>query len=182
MKEKFIIREAMESDTSAMAQVNVDTRRVTYKSFYPAHLLAGMSYEKVEKAWTQLLWNNPESSNNIALVAETANGKIAGILIGGKEKSDDKEYKGEIYVLYVLPEYQNQNIGRQLVKSAVGKLLEINITSLLIWVLAENPSRNFYKSMGGEPVREKEIDLGEIKMKEIGYGWKDIRNAILKKI
>ena len=179
MSEKILIRKATETDTAAMAQVNVDTRRVSYSGFYPAHLLANISYEKVGKAWRQSLWDNSESSDKIVLVAETADGRIVGILIGGKEKSNDIEYKGEIYVLYVLPEYQNQNIGKRLVISAVEKLLEMQITSMLIWVLADNPSRYFYNSIGGEPVREKELDLGEIKMKEIGYGWKDIRSAFL---
>jgi len=104
---------------------------------------------------------------------------IVGILVGGLERSHDDEYKGEIYILYVLPEYHKQNIGKRLVISAVKKLLEMNISNLLIWVIADNPFRYFYESIGGKPVREKEVEIGGIKMKEIDYGWKDIRSTFL---
>jgi len=177
MSQQICIRPATESDTPAMVKVNIDTRRATHGGFYPAHLLASMSYEEKEKAWRQSFWRKPESSNNIVFVAETSDKDIVGILIGGFERSHDDEYKGEIYILYVLPEYQKQNIGKRLVISAVKKLLEMNISNLLIWVIADNPSRYFYESIGGKPVREKEVEIGGIKMKEIGYGWKDIQNA-----
>ncbi|MBI5352992.1 MAG: GNAT family N-acetyltransferase [Chloroflexi bacterium] len=179
MSQQISIRPATESDTLAIVKVNIDTRRATHGGFYPAQLLARMSYEAKEKAWRQALWKNPESPNNIVLVAETDDKKIVGILVGGPERSHDDEYKGEIYILYVLPDYHKQYIGKQLVVSAVKKLLEINISNLLIWVIADNPSRFFYESIGGKPVREKEVEIGEIKMKEIGYGWKDIRSAFL---
>ncbi len=53
----------------------------------------------------------------------------------------------------------------------------MNITSMLIWALADNPSRYFYDYIGSKPVREKETEVGETQLKEIGYGWKDIRTA-----
>jgi hypothetical protein len=43
-------------------------------------------------------------------------------------------------------------------------------------VLAENhPARAFYARLGGQPVREQMITIGGTSLREIGYGWGDIK-------
>jgi hypothetical protein len=52
---------------------------------------------------------------------------------------------------------------------------------MLVWVLADNPSRGFYEQMGGRYVMEKEIVIGGDKpLQEVAYGWPDI-GAILRR-
>jgi hypothetical protein len=46
---------------------------------------------------------------------------------------------------------------------------------MLVWVLAENPARGFYQALGGELVSEKPIEVGDAKLIEAAYGWKDLR-------
>ena len=149
MTSNYVIREASERDTFAMAKVNVDTRRTCYVSFYPMHLLNSMSYEKTEKAWRSVLWENPDPPGSFAYVAETTNGQVIGIAIAGPEKSADTAYLGELYVLYVLPEHHHHGIGRRLVFAVARRLLSTGISNMLIWVLANNPSRAFYEALGG---------------------------------
>jgi ribosomal protein S18 acetylase RimI-like enzyme len=48
-------------------------------------------------------------------VAENQQKEIVGITICGPEQNQDSIYHAEIYVLYVLPQYPNQGIGRKLV-------------------------------------------------------------------
>jgi GNAT superfamily N-acetyltransferase len=157
-----------------MAKVNVDTRRTFYASFYPTHLLNSMSYEKTEKAWRKVLWEDPDPPGYFAFVAETIDKQVIGIAIAGPEKSADKQYLGELYVLYILPEYHHQGIGRRLVSAVAKRLLTKGITSMLIWVLASNPSRAFYEALGGIVVREKTVEIGDQMVNEVGYGWLDI--------
>ena len=45
---------------------------------------------------------------------------------------------------------------------------------MLVWTLGENPCRRFYERLGGEFVAEKEIEIGEQKLVEVAYGWKDL--------
>jgi hypothetical protein len=49
--------------------------------------------------------------------------------------------------------------------------------SLLIWVLARNPSREFYRRIGGELVATKVITIGGVELEEEGYGWRGINST-----
>jgi ribosomal protein S18 acetylase RimI-like enzyme len=88
-------------------------------------------------------------------------------------------YQGEIYVLYVLPQYQNRGIGRKLVAACVQQLVQnLEAKSLLIWVIAENPYRKFYESLGGKPVRERTQEIGAQLIRETGYGWEEVSTLL----
>ena len=90
-------------------------------------------------------------------------------------------YQGEIYVLYVLPECQHQGVGRRLVAACVGHLIhQLGVETLLIWVMAENPYRKFYESLGGRLVREKSVQVGGETILDVGFGWEDIHNLVMK--
>ena len=66
-------------------------------------------------------------------------------------------------------------IGRQLTEAVVSRLLELDLRSMLVWVLADNaPARRFYEALGGRYVREQPITIGGASLVEIAYGWKDI--------
>ena len=45
---------------------------------------------------------------------------------------------------------------------------------MLVWVLAENPSRQFYEALGGQELGQQEITVGGATLVEVAYGWKDI--------
>ena len=99
--------------------------------------------------------------------------------ICGPEQNRDPLYRGEIYVLYVLPEYQHQGIGRELVSACVHHLIhQLKVDTMLIWVLAENPYRRFYELLGGKVVREKTQEIGGRMLSEVGYGWETIHQLL----
>jgi hypothetical protein len=52
------------------------------------------------------------------------------------------------------------------------------MNSAVIWVLAANPSRFFYETMGGKRVGEREEDMWGVKLREIAYGWLDLEAAL----
>ena len=174
MGDDFLIRPAVEPDTTAMVKVNVDTLRATYPDFYPAELLAARNYETVEASWRHVLWASTETEN-YAFVAETATRQIVGVLICGPAAPAEEEFQGEIFSLFVLPAYHCQGLGKKLVRAAAMKLFSLDIPTMIVWVLAANPARQFYQAVGGQPVREKEVQRGPFRMKEIGYGWPDIK-------
>ena len=37
-------------------------------------------------------------------------------------------------------------------------------------------SRAFYAALGGKPVREKIVTIGDKDLRDIGYGWNDIKD------
>lgn len=172
MREKIIVRPAVEADTTEMVKVNVDTLRATFAGFYSADLLLARNYETVEAAWRHHLWDSPEIEE-YAFVAENEAKQLVGVLICGPI-SGDAEYQAEIFALFVLPAYHGQGIGKQLVQCAIEKLLELNIANMLVWVHADNPARGFYEALGGKQVREKVIERDNARMIKIGYSWHHI--------
>lgn len=167
----FLIRDATVEDATGIARVHVETWRSAYAGILPSEYLARLSWEEGARRLQEYLKNmEPE---RFLLVAEVQ-GEIAGFSSGGPERSGDEVYRGEIYALYVLPAYQRQGIGRRLVGASARRLLQAGTGNLLIWVLSANPSRRFYERLGGQPVREREIEIGGISLPEVGYGWSDL--------
>lgn len=175
---EYHIREANREDAIDMARVRVATWRAAYKGILPDEFLEDLSYEQVGERWKQAFWENREPGV-ATFVAQIPEKEIIGIAICGPEQSRDARYQSEIYVLYVLPQYQGQGIGRALVFTCVQYLSQqLRAKTMLIWVIAENPYRRFYESLGGKVVRQKEQEIGGKLIAEVGYGWQDIEKQI----
>jgi hypothetical protein len=69
------------------------------------------------------------------------------------------------------PRIQGQGIGRRLVCTLVSRLRQESMRTLLLWVLAENPSRTFYERPGGRPVSEQTVTIGGVTLIGVAYGW-----------
>ena len=176
----FQIRAANHDDADilGMAMVRVETWRATYKGILPDDFLENLSPQVVAQHWKKAFWENRTPGIGL-FVAESEQGEIVGIAICGPEQHQDPVYKGEIYVLYVLPAYQNQGIGKRLVAACVGHLIqELSAGTMLIWVIAENPYRRFYETLGGKLVREITREIGGKMIAEAGYGWEDIHRLL----
>jgi ribosomal protein S18 acetylase RimI-like enzyme len=170
----FHIRKAIQNDVVGMAKVRVDTWRVAYQGIVPDEFLNSLSYQLTAENWKKAFWEN-RNPNTEVFVAENQQKLIVGIAICGPEQTQDPFYHGEIYVLYVFPQYQNQGIGRKLVAACVQHLIhQLSAETLLIWVIANNPYRRFYEALGGKPVREKTKEIGGKMILEVGYGWQEI--------
>jgi GNAT superfamily N-acetyltransferase len=174
------IREAHPSDIDGIAKVRVDTWLATYAGIVPDDFLASMSYQATADGWRKTFFENRNPGVSV-FVAENESLEVIGVAVCGPERSGDAHYKGEVYVLYVLPGYQNQGIGRQLVAACVRHLIEqLNVSTLLIWAFAESPYRRFYESLGGTAVREDAKELGGRIIPEVGYGWDEIHSLARK--
>lgn len=170
----FRIRESTQNDVPGMAKVRVDTWRSAYKGIVPDEFLERLSYQSTAEGWQKAFWENRKPGVAV-FVAENEQKEIVGIAICGPEQSQDPIYRGEIYVLYVLPQYQNQGIGREHVAACVQHLIQqLAVETMLIWVMAENPYRRFYESLGGKLVREKTKEIGGELISEVGYGWEEL--------
>jgi ribosomal protein S18 acetylase RimI-like enzyme len=174
------IREAQLNDIAGIAKVRVDTWRVAYQGIVPDEFLESLSYQSTAEGWQKTFWEN--RSPGVALfVAEDESKEIVGIAVCGPERSQDPVYQGEIYVLYVLPECQNQGIGHRLVAGCVQHLIhQLTAATMLIWAFAESPYRRFYESLGGRLIREKTKEIGGRMIPEVGYGWEEIHRLAMQ--
>lgn len=169
----MLIREAYANDALAIARVQVDTWRTTYAGIVPAAYLTGLSYEHQGQVWEHFVSTMSDTAG--IYVAETPAGAVIGFAHGGPERSGAGDYRGELYALYLLAAYQRQGLGRQLTRVVVEGLLRHGLSSMLVWVFAANPCRAFYEALGGRYVREQEITIGGAQLREVAYGWSDLR-------
>jgi ribosomal protein S18 acetylase RimI-like enzyme len=177
------IREAELYDAPAMARVSVDSYRSAHRDQIPEESLMKFTYEESERNWARTLREFSESDERqeYIYVSENDAGELIGVAMGGPERSKHPLYTGEIYFLYLLPEYHRQGIGRQLTISVVKRLVEQGLHSLLIRVLKENaPARRFYEALGGQLVPEVEEEFEErgAVLVRVGYGWRDVSELL----
>ncbi len=50
----------------------------------------------------------------------------------------------------------------------------LEISSMLVWVLAENPARRFYEKLGGKLVTTGSYSIQSVELAQVAYGWLDI--------
>jgi GNAT superfamily N-acetyltransferase len=165
----MIIRRAELKDAVGIAKVHVDSWKTTYKDIVPDDFLNKLSYESRVPQWEDSI---PKS---LVMVAEDENGQIIGFSTGGIERTGNYEgYKGELYAIYILKEYQGKGLGTKLVKPIIDELKSMGIYTMLVIVLEDNPSRHFYEKLGAEKIDSLEIQIVGKKLREAVYAWNDI--------
>lgn len=170
------IRQANRSDVGGIAVVHVDSWKTTYKNIVPSEFLETMSYENSTRIFQNIF--NEMTKEEVIFVAEQDN-KIVGFAYVGPERSNNENYKSELYSIYISEDYQNMNIGKQLLVSVAEDLLSRGITTMLVEVLSENKSRFFYEHMGAKLLGEKDMNkIKGAKLKKFLYGWVDVHNII----
>jgi len=168
-------RRAHPDDAPAIAGVYVETWRTTYAGSVPDKVLLEMSPEIQAVRWTRAIKRRgPE----IIVVAEDRTGGIIGVGSCGPNRHRRSNFAGEVYTLYVHPDFQEQGNGRGLLLRLFEELSGAGLDSAVIWVLAANPSRYFYEAMGGRREGERVERLWGADLKETGYGWPDLTKAI----
>ena len=170
--EPIVIRPARESDAPGIARVHVDAWRSTYRGLVPDAYLDGLQSEPRERFWRTTLANADAPER--VVVAQDAGGEIVGFAAGGPERAGGALYGGELYAIYLLATQQRLGLGRRLALAIVRQLLETGHDAMLVWVLANNPSRGFYEALGGQYVGSKSVELGGVALDEVAYGWMDL--------
>ena len=164
------VRRAVVDDADAIERVRTDTWRDAYRGLMPDSLLDALGYDATRRR--ALMSALPP--HQFVLVAED-DPEVVGFCLGGRSRTPDDPFSGEVHAIYVLPEHQGLGIGRALLQAGAKELVDRGFRSMIIWVLRENaPSRRFYERMGGRHVRDEERELEGVRITESGYGWDDI--------
>ena len=95
--------------------------------------LDSLSYDQREALWRDIL----SSTEEFTYVAEDDDGTVIGFAWGGPENGGDPIYEGELYAIYLLERHQRKGVGRQLTSAVAKHLLQDDLHSMLVWVLAE---------------------------------------------
>ncbi|QHW29937.1 GNAT family N-acetyltransferase [Paenibacillus rhizovicinus] len=163
------IREARKQDAAGIANVHVASWQTTYRGLMAESYLANLSVEGRLRSW---LWTFDNlKKDEIIYVAETGEGKIVGFSSGGRSRHDDSRYEGELYAIYLLQDFQGMGLGKRLFQQVSSSLKASGCSSMMLWVLRDNPAAAFYAAMGGRVFDRKTETIGESDLEELAVGW-----------
>ena len=172
------LRRARASDAAAIGRVHVETWQATYAGLLPDAMLAGMSDVRQSAYWARLLSDAGEARG--VFVADDDDMGIVGFGSCGPvrdppEGLDGTEKRvGEVYTLYVEPDFQNQGLGRRLLEALFGQLRAEGCDTAVLWMLADNPTRFFYEGLGSELIGQRTDTLFGVDVEEQAYAWRDL--------
>src|SRR5262249_33420964 len=166
------LRPAKPSDARAIARIHVETWRTTYAGMVPDRALIDMNVDGKARSWRSML-EHPQAAGSV-LVAEQAEDGTIRVASASRSRQTVLPFAGEVQTLYVLPDWQNQGVGRVLLEGCFARLRERGLASAMVWVLADNPARFFYERMGGKRAGERDESLWGTTLHEIAYGWSAI--------
>ena len=96
------------------------------------------------------VWHPEKRVNNTLIAVTKDDQKIIGVVSFGPARRHKYAGYGEIYSLYVLPEYQHQGVGKKLFHAALNSL-EQNFEQIYLIVLKDNLiAQAFYEMFGFE--------------------------------
>lgn len=173
MAPKIIIRPAKIEDSKAIARVQVDSYRSAYRGILPQSYLNQFTYEAQAQDWRDYF---DDKDDAILYIVELDRSEIVAYTLAKIGPCEIDPFESELVALHVIPSCQRKGFGRQLIYAAVNQIRIKGCRSMMLWVLAENPSRRFYGRLGGHLIGQRQISLGEgdLSVMEVAYGWPDI--------
>ncbi|GGF33413.1 putative N-acetyltransferase YuaI [Aliidongia dinghuensis] len=168
------IRSARATDIQAIAKVDVETWQTTYPGMLPDNLLMALDPRQRARQWSRFIAHRPGDT----LIAVDEREHVLGFGSCGPQRETLLPYAGEIFTLYVAPDYQGQGVGRQLLVALFQRMIRGGLGSAMLWVLAANPSRYFYERVGGRRVADRLLDMGSFGVPAVAYGWPDLADAV----
>ena len=167
--DEITIRSASARDAGDIAKLDVETWRAAYAGVLSTPYLVGLSERRREAGWRGVILHEPRDVR----VAVDASGAILGFGSCGPSRGE-RDFTGEVFTLYVAPDWQNRGIGRRLLMALFRRLVAAGRGSAIVWVLRDNPSRFFYERLGGRRAARKSLNVGGAWIEALAYGWPDL--------
>jgi ribosomal protein S18 acetylase RimI-like enzyme len=167
MKETTItIRGARVGDAQAIADVHDAAWRDAYRGIIPGRELEKMVARRGPKWWQTAIRRGSRLS---VLDFDDC---IGGYASYGRNRVPALPYGGEIFELYLAPQFQGIGFGRRLFDAARKDLAEHGYATVLVWALADNDrALGFYARLGGRIVRRAEERFGQEMRGRVAFGF-----------
>lgn len=156
----YEIKYATIKDAYTLAEIHSSSWKIAYKGIVPDEVLDNFTVAKRQKAFEQALKDGREE--NAIIFKES---KPAGLICLGKCRDSDKDYTcGEIWGIYLHPDYWNMGIGFRLISWGLEELTKRGYKRATLWVLEDNLiAREFYQKVGFKHDGTiKEIKVGKV--------------------
>jgi ribosomal protein S18 acetylase RimI-like enzyme len=160
------IRRAEPRDAAAIAEIHHDAWMGAYAGIIPYRALSRMVNRRGGEWWANVIRRAAS-----VLVVEIG-GKVAGYATIGRNRARELPQQGEIYELYLKPEYQGVGLGSRLFREARKRLAAHGLKGLVVWALEENQNAvAFYMGAGGRDVAEGVEVFDQKAVKKIAFVW-----------
>ena len=158
-------RWSAEADGPGLASVHRNAWRYAYAGIIP-----GLALERMIARRGPAWWSRMHERGFRALVLD-CDGTLAGYATLGRNRSAGGP-SGEIYELYVRPEYQGCGLGRRLFAEARSALAANGLPRLTVWALSDNEiACRFYRAMGGTEAGRAEDRFCGVPLRKTGFAW-----------
>lgn len=160
------IRKAEPQDAAAIADVHQEAWQGAYAGIIPHKALTRMISRR-GSAW----WANAIRRAATVLVIEIG-GEIAGYATLGRNRARELSQQGEIYELYLRPEYQGVGLGTRLFAAARQMLSAHGLRGLVVWALEDNSGAlAFYAGAGGRDIAEGVEVFDSRALRKVAFVW-----------
>jgi ribosomal protein S18 acetylase RimI-like enzyme len=160
------IRRAKPADAMAVAATHDDAWRSAYRGIIPGVELDRLINRRGPDWWDSAI----RKGSRISLLQ--FGDEVAGYSNYGRNRARSLSYDGEVYELYLRPEFQGLGFGRRLFAAARKDMAQSGLKSLVVWALSDNePAVEFYRAIGGRAVARSSERFGDKTLDKVAYAW-----------
>lgn len=160
------VRRAEARDAEAITAVHDAAWRYAYDGMIPAKELARIVARRGPRWWDRAI------RRGTAILVLEVGGAICGYATVGPNRARNLPQKGEVYEIYLKPEYQGIGLGTRLFLAARRELARFGFDSIVVWALSDNEGAcRFYGNAGGRKVARANERFGDVALSKIAYAF-----------
>jgi ribosomal protein S18 acetylase RimI-like enzyme len=172
------IRRARPSDAPGIGAVHVSCWRSAYPGVLPDDFLAKLSVSRQTGHYDRSI--RIGLGVHVAAIsgAEAVNGpQIVGFSTARRTRGGALA-EGEVETLYVLDDFKDRGLGRQLLRASAQHLSALGCRSAFAWVLRDNPASFFYEHLGAKRIAASMTRVGGQDIPQVAYAWDPIERLL----
>ncbi len=160
------VRRAKPCDSRAIASTHDEAWRSAYQGIIPGPELDKLINRRGADWWDSAI----RKGSRISIIA--FGDSVAGYANYGRNRARSLYYDGEIYEIYLRPEFQGLGFGRKLFTAARKDLAQSGLQSLVVWALSDNETAvEFYRALGGKAVARSSERFGAKTLDKVAFSW-----------
>ena len=165
------VRRAQLQDAEAIAAVHVRTWQIAYRGQLPDHFLENLrqGLDRRTEFWRTEI-DTPPVGHEVWVVGGES--RVDGFASIGPARDEHPRKTGELYAIYVDPNYWDRGLGRALLEHSSSRLADEGYGAAILWVLESNArARRFYEMGGWVHDSGSKVESGPdgIELREIRY-------------
>jgi len=178
------IRRARPADAPAIGEIHAAVWRSAYAGILPDGYLAALSAPRLAGFYQRAIIDRREAHAVFVAVAggqdslgAPSGSAVVGFASGGRARRAGLA-EGEVETLYLLEDWRERGAGRRLMRAMGAHLRAVGCRSAMLWVLADNPTRWFYRHLGGREAAREVIRVGGQAVEQAAYVWDPIETLL----